>query len=118
VAAHHLGGNEDLVAAIRNNFENAAISEKLKALLAIAGKVQRSGKDVQTEDIERARNHGASDLEIHDTVLIAAMFCLANRYVDGLATLAPQEPDLYRELGAQIAQNGYAGAVERVRTTI
>jgi len=114
VAAHHLGGNEAIVADVKDDFEHAGISEKLKALLAIAGKVRRSGKDVQPSDIERAREHGATDLEIHDTVLIAAMFCLANRYVDGLATLAPQDPAIYRELGAQIAQNGYRGAAEQV----
>jgi uncharacterized peroxidase-related enzyme len=114
VAAHHLGGNEDLVLDVRNDFERAAVSEKLKALLAIAGKVQRSGKDVQSSDIDRARQHGATDLEIHDTVLIAAMFCLANRYVDGLATLAPPDAGIYREIGARIAQDGYAGAVEKV----
>lgn len=113
VAAHHLGGNEALVVDVKNDFERAAVSEKLKALLAIAGKVRRSGKDVLPSDIERARQHGATDVEIHDTVLIAAMFCLANRYVDGLATLAPQDPGMYRELGAQIAENGYTGAVER-----
>jgi uncharacterized peroxidase-related enzyme len=114
VAAYHLGGNEELVLDIKNGFEYADIPERLKALLAIAGKVQRSGKDVLPSDIERARQHGATDLEIHDTVLIAAMFCLANRYVDGLATFAPQDLDVYRQMGAQIAQHGYSSALEHV----
>lgn len=57
-------------------FENAPIAPKLKALLAIAGKVQRDGKLVNAEDIERARREGASDVEIHDMVLIAAAFCM------------------------------------------
>ncbi len=112
VAAYHLGGNEELVLDIKNGFEHADIPEKLKALLAIAGKVQRSGKEVLSSDIERARQQGASDLEIHDTVLIAAMFCLANRYVDGLATFAPRDPEVYREMGAQIAQHGYSATVQ------
>jgi uncharacterized peroxidase-related enzyme len=111
VAAHYLAGNETLVRDVRNGFERADIPQKLKALLAIAGKVRRSGKDVQPADIERARQHGATDLEIHDTVLIAAMFCLANRYVDGLATIAPRDPAIYREMGAEIARNGYAATV-------
>jgi alkylhydroperoxidase family enzyme len=48
-------------------------------LLAIAGKVQKGGKHVASADIERASGEGATDLEIHDTVLIAAAFCMYNR---------------------------------------
>jgi uncharacterized peroxidase-related enzyme len=96
VAAVHLGGNEALVADVKRDFETAAISSKLKALLAIAGKVQEGGKRVHEDDIARARAQGATDLEIHDTVLIAAAFCMFNRYVDGLATWAPAEPESYR----------------------
>lgn len=106
-AAHHLGGNFQLIDEIKRDFETAAISEKLKALLAIAGKVQQSGKQVQPEDIERARKHGATDMEIHDTVLIAAAFCMFNRYVDGLATRAPSDPEVYRAIGEMTAKEGY-----------
>ena len=109
LAAYHLGGDEKLVLDVKHDFETAAISEKLKALLAIAGKVQHSGKDVRPEDVERARNLGASDLEIHDTVLIAAAFCLYNRYVDGLATWAPSDPAAYSARAAQVGANGYLG---------
>jgi len=86
------------------DFESAAISDKLKALLAVAGKVQKGGKQVKSEDIARARQHGASDKEIHDTVLIAAAFCMYNRYVDGLATWAPTIPLSYRENGQRLAE--------------
>ncbi len=107
VAAHHLGGDEKLVGAVKRHFEDAGISDKLKALLAIAGKVQRGGKHVQAADIEDARRHGATDLEIHDTVLIAAAFCMYNRYVDGLATWAPTDPEAYRAHAARLAREGY-----------
>jgi len=107
VAAHHLGGNEDLVLSVKRDFEHAGISEKLKSLLAIAGKVQQSGREVTPEDVERARQQGATDLEIHDTVLIAAVFCMCNRYVDGLATWAPEDPDFYRQRAARLAAEGY-----------
>src|SRR6202167_143441 len=96
VAAYHLGGNEQLVLDVKNSAGSAAVSDKLKALLAIAGKVRRGGKNVQSEDVERARREGATDREIHDTVLIAAAFCMYNRYVDGLGTWAPGEPNAYR----------------------
>lgn len=110
IAAHHLGGDEQLVDAVRRDPETAAVSPKLKALLAIAGKVQRSGKEVTAEDVARARTEGATDLEIHDTVLISAMFCLCNRYVDGLATWAPEDPAFYRERAAIVATNGYSAS--------
>jgi uncharacterized peroxidase-related enzyme len=114
VAAYRLGGNEKLINDVKLNFESAAISEKLKALLAIAGKVQRGGKQVTTADIERAREHGATDKEIHDTVLIAAAFCMYNRYVDGLATWAPTDADMYRANGKRLADEGYLGSTARL----
>jgi uncharacterized peroxidase-related enzyme len=106
-AAHHDGCNYELVDAVRFDYPNAPVSAKLKALLAIAGKVQQGGKNVTPEDIQRARQEGATDLEIHDTVLIAAAFCMYNRYVDGLATYTPTDPQLYDEMGAHMAHEGY-----------
>jgi uncharacterized peroxidase-related enzyme len=110
IAAHHLNGDDELVLQVKRDFEEAAISEKLKALLAIAGKVQRGGKTVLPEDIDRARKQGATDTEIHDAVLIAAAFCMYNRYVDGLATLLPENPSMYRDRAGVIARHGYMGA--------
>src|ERR1700723_2544273 len=112
-AVHHLGGPSELagnllrIAAIKRDFESAPIASKLKALLNIAGHVQQGGKRVTTEDIARARGEGATDTEIHDTVLIAAAFCMYNRYVDGLATWAPQEQEAYIPMGARMAHEGY-----------
>ena len=115
VAAHHLGDNEGLVRAIKLDFEAAPISDKLKALLAIAGKVQKGGKNVTSQDISRAREQGATDKEIHDTVLIAAAFCMYNRYVDGLATWAPTDLEIYRQSGQRLAEQGYAASTESLR---
>jgi uncharacterized peroxidase-related enzyme len=106
-AAAHLEGNYDLVESVKFAPESAEVSDKLKALLAIAGKVQKGGKQVTPEDVARARRDGATDKEIHDTVLIAAAFCMFNRYVDGLATWQPKEPEAYREMGETMAHEGY-----------
>jgi len=110
IAAHHLSGDEQLVIDVKRDAQQSAVSDKLKALLAIAGKVAESGKRVSDADIERARQQGATDLEIHDTVLIAAAFCMFNRYVDGLATWAPDDPDFYRQRAALVAEHGYAAS--------
>ena len=81
----------------------------MKALLTIAGKVQKGGKHVTCGDVARAKQEGATDKEVHDTVLIAAAFCMFNRYVDGLGTWQPSDPEIYREIGMLTAQLGCVG---------
>jgi uncharacterized peroxidase-related enzyme len=106
-AAHHLDGDYALVDAVKRDPPSAPISAKLKALLAIADRVRIDGKQVSSEDVEAARRAGATDLEVHDTVLIAAAFCMFNRYVDGLATWTPDDSVAYDQMGRRIAQEGY-----------
>ena len=106
-ASRCLYGDERFkVDEVLQNLEQSSASPKLKALLHIAGKVQVLGKEVQPEDIDAARVEGATDKEIHDTVLIAAAFSMFNRYVDGLASLTPTEPEVYEAMGERMAK-GY-----------
>jgi uncharacterized peroxidase-related enzyme len=107
IAAASLNDDEALVKKVKHDFHNAEISPKLKALLVIAGHVQKGGKHVTPDDVENARAQGATDLEIHDTVLIAAAFCMYNRYVDGLGTTQPRDEAMYRERGKRVARDGY-----------
>jgi uncharacterized peroxidase-related enzyme len=107
VAAACLEDDHELVRRVKADFHAAQISEKLKALLVIAAKVQQGGKQVTQTDVEAARVQGASDTEIRDTVLIAAAFCMYNRYVDGLDTWQPRDEELYRERGKKTARDGY-----------
>lgn len=107
LAAASLDGDENLVKRVKADFQHADISDKLKALLPIAAKVQKGGKHVTAENVEAARKAGATDLEIHDTVLIAAAFCMYNRYVDGLDTVQPRDENAYRERAKQVAREGY-----------
>lgn len=107
-AARSLFGNEGkLVSEVLEDLETAKISSKIRALLRIAEKVQQSGKAVIPQDIELAREEGATDQELHDTVLIAATFCMFNRYVDGLATWTPADSKMYDEMGERLATKGY-----------
>jgi uncharacterized peroxidase-related enzyme len=84
-----LGGERQVADQVLSDYQTARVSEQLKALLAIADKVRQDGRLVTAEDVARARAAGADDQAIHDTVLIAAAFCMFNRYVDGLGTWAP-----------------------------
>jgi uncharacterized peroxidase-related enzyme len=105
-AANLLLGETETTEKVKHDLMNAPVSDKMKALLTIASQVQQSGKAVTETSIKKAKAAGATDLEIHDTVLIAALFCLYNRYVDGLSTIAPTDPAFYLGLAERIAK-GY-----------
>ena len=107
IAKYHLGNNELLVNEVIKDPDHAPVSDKMKTLLHIAAKVQEGGKKVTSENIAAAKEMGATDTEIHDTVLIAAAFCMYNRYVDGLASLTPDDPSLYDRIGKQRSKEGY-----------
>ncbi|MEU3769814.1 carboxymuconolactone decarboxylase family protein [Amycolatopsis keratiniphila] len=107
VAAEALEGGMPVVEAAWKDVDGAPVSAKVRALLHVALAVRESGKSVGEDLIETARAEGATDVEIHDTVLIAAAFCMFNRYVDGLATLAVDDQDAYREAGVHLLANGY-----------
>ena len=106
-AAAQLPGGTELVAKVRDDPASAPISEQMKALLPIAAAVQQSGRQVSKAMVERARAAGATDVEIHDTVLIAAAFCMFNRYVDGLGTLAGRDSSQYAVMAQLIVAAGY-----------
>lgn len=108
VIARHLYGEQcAVVDQTVADFQQAEVSDKMKALLVIAGKVQQGGRRVSDEDVARARANGADDKAIHDTVLVAAAFCMFNRYVDGLATWVPEDAAAYEETGRMRAEKGY-----------
>jgi uncharacterized peroxidase-related enzyme len=108
LAGYYLECDIAAIDAIKENFSVATISDKMKSLLSIAASVQKGGKHVRPEQIEKARSVGATDREIHDTVLIAAAFCMYNRYVDGLGTFAPQDRQFYVDRAPRRAAEGYA----------
>jgi uncharacterized peroxidase-related enzyme len=110
-AAAQLPGGQELVDQVRADPDNAPIPAKLKALLVIAAAVQQGGLNVTDQQVAAARSAGASDVEIHDTVLIAAAFCMFNRYVDGLAATTPVDPQVYEATAGLIVANGYLAAV-------
>ena len=113
-AALQLDGGFDVVDSVIADPDSAPISPKLRALLAVAALVAQSGLAVTEESIEAAKAEGATDAEIHDTVLIAAAFCMYNRYVDGLGAITPPERADYADIGHMIVGLGYAAAIPPV----
>jgi uncharacterized peroxidase-related enzyme len=108
IAQHYMQCDLASLDSIVEDYKSSPISEKLKALLSIAGSVQKGGRNVTEDQINAARELGATDKEIHDVVLIAAAFCMFNRYVDGLGTWAPTDREIYVRRGKQRAEEGYA----------
>jgi uncharacterized peroxidase-related enzyme len=96
-----------IVDDVLKDMNHSGISNKMKALLHIAGLVRSSGKEVKEIDVVAARNAGATERDIHDTVLIAASFSMFNRYVDGLGSLTPGNPSDYIDMGKRMAEKGY-----------
>jgi alkylhydroperoxidase AhpD family core domain len=107
IARHLYGEDRTIVDQAIADFHQAPLSDKMKALLVIAGKAPQGGRRVTEEDVALARASGADDKAIHDTILIAAAFCMYNRYVDGLATWAPEDASAYAQRGAEVAEKGY-----------
>jgi uncharacterized peroxidase-related enzyme len=107
-AAAQLEGGAALVDQVRCDEANAPVSEKMRALLRIAAAVRSDGREVTAQMAADARAAGATDVEIHDTVLIAAAFCMFNRYVDGLGTIAAEDPKAYDEAAAAVVAFGYS----------
>ena len=112
-AADHLLGEKNSSEKVKHDLAHAPVSEKMKALLQIARAVQVSGKNVSQQMVENAKLAGATDLELHDTVLIAALFSLYNRYVDGLASVTPTDPAFYERLANILADKGYLPSPDR-----
>lgn len=106
-AALQLPDGWEVVDGVLHDPASAPVSDKVRTLLAIAGEVQRGGRAVAPETIEAARRAGADDVEIHDVVLIAAAFCMFNRYVDGLGTSAPPDRADYIPMARRIVEEGY-----------
>ena len=102
-----LKDNGQTISCTIGDLDAAGISDKMKALLRIAAKVQANGKLVTTDDIQFARTRGATDEEIHDTVFVAAAFCFFNRYVDGLGTEPLKETRDYIEPARALVRHGY-----------
>ena len=112
-AADVLLGERKTAEKVKHDPDNAPVSEKMKRLLEIARKVQADARTVSTELVGKARQAGATDLEIHDTVLIAALFCLYNKYVDGLASVTPTDPAFYDRLANILKNSGYMPSPNR-----
>lgn len=107
-----LDGGRPEVTSVNADPPSVPVSRKMRALLAVAEKVRQGGRNVTESDIAAARREGASDRELHDTVLIAAAFCMYNRYVDGLATWTPDDPAVYQAIGEKLMAGGYLGILE------
>ncbi|MBU3679384.1 MAG: hypothetical protein FGM32_07230 [Candidatus Kapabacteria bacterium] len=107
ITAAHTSIPRTSILADADRSEAAWASPKVNALARLACAVRDGGKSVSQNLIDDAASLGATELEIHDSILIGAAFCMFNRYVDGLDTPTPPDAELYDDMGATRAQQGY-----------
>jgi len=112
-AADVLLGDTNIAELVKHDPDHSPVSDKMRALLNIARAVQKNGKLVTPAMVAEARAQGTTDRELHDTVLIAALFSLYNRYVDGLDSVTPTEPAFYDRLGTILKDKGYLPSENR-----
>ena len=112
-AADAILGEKETAEKVKHDPDSASVSEKMKYLLEVARRVQADARTVSSELVEKAKAAGATDLELHDTVLIAALFCLYNKYVDGLASVTPTDPAFYERLASILKTSGYLPSPNR-----
>lgn len=105
-AARYVGSVEAVNAILSDPF-GGQVSDRIAHLLTIAGAVRSGGGNVTADMVDAARAAGATDIEIHDTVLIAALFSLYNRYVDGMNTDLPADSMYYEALADRLTTSGY-----------
>ena len=108
-------GDPAIAEAAKRDPGTAPVSPKMRALLLIAKACGKNGRLVTKEMIGAAGREGATDREIHDTVLITALFSLYNRYVDGLGSVTPEDPAFYDRLGHILQDKGYLPSPDRYR---
>jgi uncharacterized peroxidase-related enzyme len=114
MASHYMQCDIKEIEKIKSDFNSSELSDKMKSLLHVAASVQKGGKFVTEQQISAAKSNGATDKEIHDTVLIAAAFCMFNRYVDGLDTWAPQDIQVYANRAPIRAVEGYVASIDKL----
>lgn len=110
-AARELDGGSEVVTGTLDGSGGSSLSPKMRSLLRVAEKVCVGGKAVTPDDVADAKAQGADDVEVHDAVLIAAAFCMYNRYVDGLGTWAPDDPSGYNAIAEVLLDQGYQSLV-------
>lgn len=98
---------DSLIEAYRKDNNISGFSPRMQALLAIASQVQQSGRHVTDEAVAKAKAEGVTDEMLHDAVLVAAAFCMYNRYVDGLKTPLPEKHEEYADMGKRLSTSGY-----------
>src|SRR5580700_9387672 len=79
-----LGVEKALARKLVNDYENAAVPDKMKALFRFANKLTRKPVEIEEEDISALKAAGWDDAAVRETVLTVAYFNYVNRVSLGL----------------------------------
>ena len=82
-----------MVEAIKTDYRTAKLDEATRAVLDFVVKLTRRPGEMRPSDLDALRQHGLSELVLHDIVQVAAYFNYINRVADGLGVdLEPEMP--------------------------
>ena len=76
--------DDELTAAVEEDWRAAGLSPKRLAMLSYAVKLTKAPATVSDDDVEALRSAGFSDRDILDIVEVVAYYAYANRIADGL----------------------------------
>lgn len=103
-----LNDDDFIMDTLRSNFKELKLNPRINAILNIVKCIHLGGKHVGASQIDAAKKIGITEMEIHDTVLISSMFCMFNRYIDGLGLESTDTELSFKQRAKQIAENGYS----------
>ena len=105
-AAAELLGDQDLVARVLRDPEQAPLDERTRVLLRFVRAITTNLPAVSGADVQRVRAAGWDDEAIYFAITTCALFNFYNRWIT--ATGVPQMSDeAHREQGRALAARGY-----------
>jgi uncharacterized peroxidase-related enzyme len=76
--------DQDLAQAVIDDWREAGIDARLRAILAYADKLTLEPRAMRRQDVDTLREVGLDDRAILETVQVTAYFNFVNRLADGL----------------------------------
>ncbi|MEU7473710.1 hypothetical protein AB0A94_35245 [Streptomyces sp. NPDC044984] len=106
-AAARLPDGKNAVKAVITDPDTTTVTERTRNLLHTTAEVVRAPHPLNDETVTAAHAAGATDDDIHDTILTTAALCMFNRHASALDTEPPADPAYYTKTAQRILTDGY-----------
>lgn len=99
-------GDDEMVAAVLEDWRTAPVNEKLRRTLGFLEKLTASPNEVSPKDIESMRSVGVSDKAIEEVTYVCFLFSVMDRLADALGFDMPSAKD-FQKGGRVLYSFGY-----------